>query len=53
VASSRCIDYDIAAFAVASFRFWWGHEGAESYLKRRRLLICADAEGCKSYRNRL
>ena len=47
------IDHDTAAFAVASLRSWWQNEGAASYPRARRLLICADAGGSNSYRNRL
>ena len=47
------IDHDTAAFAVAALRNWWDHEGRDAYPKSRRLLICADAGGSNSYRNRL
>lgn len=47
------IDHDTAAFAVASLRSWWTNEGRAAYPKSRRLLICADAGGSNSYRNRL
>jgi hypothetical protein len=47
------IDHDTAAFAVASLRSWWTNEGRVAYPKTRRLLICADAGGSNSYRNRL
>jgi len=47
------IDHDTAAFAVASLRSWWASEGAGAYPRTRRLLICADAGGSNSYRNRL
>ena len=47
------IDHDTAAFAVASLRSWWTNEGRAAYPNTRRLLICADAGGSNSYRNRL
>ena len=47
------IDHDTAAFAVAALRSWWTSEGRDAYAKARRLLICADAGGSNSYRNRL
>ena len=47
------IDHDTAAFAVASLRSWWINEGRAAYPKTKRLLICADAGGSNSYRNRL
>jgi len=47
------IDHDTAAFAVAALRSWWDNEGSVAYPKARRLLICADAGGSNSYRNRL
>ena len=47
------IDLDTAAFAVASLRSWWTNEGRAAYPKTKRLLICADAGGSNSYRNRL
>ncbi len=47
------IDHDTAAFAVAALRSWWENEGCVAYPKARRLLICADAGGSNSYRNRL
>jgi len=47
------IDHDTAAFAVAALRSWWTNEGCLAYSKARRLLICADAGGSNSYRNRL
>ena len=47
------IDHDTAAFAVASLRSWWINEGRVAYPKSKRLLICADAGGSNSYRNRL
>ena len=47
------IDHDTAAFAVAALRSWWTSEGRDAYPKARRVLICADAGGSNSYRNRL
>ena len=47
------VDHDTAAFAVASLRSWWQNEGVASYPRARRLLVCADAGGSNSYRNRL
>ena len=47
------IDHDTAAFAVAALRSWWTSEGRDAYPNARRLLICADAGGSNSYRNRL
>ncbi len=47
------IDHDTASFAVASLRSWWTNEGRAAYPNTRRLLICADAGGSNSYRNRL
>lgn len=47
------IDHDTAAFAVASLRSWWTNEGRAAYPDSIRLLICADAGGSNSYRNRL
>jgi hypothetical protein len=47
------VDHDTAAFAVAALRNWWENEGSGAYPKARRLLICADAGGSNSYRNRL
>lgn len=47
------IDHDTAAFAVAALRSWWENDGSTAYPKARRLLICADAGGSNSYRNRL
>jgi Rhodopirellula transposase DDE domain len=47
------VDHDTAAFAVASLRSWWANEGAVAYPRARRLLVCADAGGSNSYRNRL
>jgi hypothetical protein len=46
-------DHDTAAFAVESIRRWWQAMGAPAYPRARQLLICADAGGSNSYRNRL
>lgn len=46
-------DHDTAAFAVASLRGWWRHEGRALYPKTRHLLITADAGGSNGYRLRL
>jgi hypothetical protein len=46
-------DHDTAAFAVASIRGWWRHEGRHLYPKARRLLITADGGGSNGYRLRL
>jgi hypothetical protein len=40
-------------FAVASLRSWWQNEGVGRYPRARRLLVCADAGGPDSYRDRL
>lgn len=46
-------DHDTAAFAVASIRGWWRHEGSRMYRKTRNLLITADGGGSNGYRLRL
>ena len=46
-------DHDTAAFAVASIRGWWRHEGRRLYPKSRQLLITADGGGSNGYRLRL
>lgn len=46
-------DSDTASFAVESIRRWWRKIGKKSYPKSQKLLICADAGGSNSYRNRL
>ena len=38
---------------MAALRSWWTNEGVHAYPKTRRRLICADAGGSNSYRNRL
>ncbi len=45
-------DHDTAAFAVASIRGWWRHEGKRLYPKARTLLITADGGGSNGYRLR-
>jgi len=46
-------DHDTGAFAVASIRGWWRHEGRRIYPKSRTLLITADGGGSNGYRLRL
>lgn len=46
-------DHDTGAFAVASIRGWWRHEGRGLYPKATRLLITADAGGSNGWRLRL
>ncbi len=46
-------DHDTAAFAVASIKGWWRHEGKRLYPKARSLLITADGGGSNGYRIRL
>ena len=46
-------DHDTGAFAVASIRGWWRHEGKEIYSRAERLLITADGGGSNGYRLRL
>jgi hypothetical protein len=46
-------DHDTAAFAVASVRGWWRHEGRRLYSKATGLLITADSGGSNGYRLRL
>jgi transposase len=46
-------DHDTAAFAVASIRGWWRHEGKKLYPKATELLITADSGGSNGYRLRL
>ena len=45
--------HDTGAFAVASIRGWWRHEGKRLYPKARKLLITADAGGSNGWRLRL
>jgi hypothetical protein len=46
-------DHDTGAFAVASIRGWWRHEGRELYPQARTLLITADGGGSNGWRLRL
>jgi hypothetical protein len=46
-------DHDTAAFAVASVRGWWRHEGRRLYPQATKLLITADSGGSNGYRIRL
>jgi len=46
-------DHDTGAFAVASVRGWWRHEGRRLYRQANNLLITADGGGSNGYRLRL
>ena len=46
-------DHDTGAFAVASIRGWWRHEGKRLYPKTQRLLITVDAGGSNGWRLRV
>ena len=46
-------DHDTGAFAVASIRGWWRHEGRRLYPKANKLLITADGGGSNGWRLRL
>jgi len=46
-------DADTAAFAANTVRSWWQLMGRDRYPQATTLLICADAGGSNSYRNRL
>ncbi len=46
-------DHDTGAFAVASIRGWWRHEGRRLYPKAARILITADGGGSNGWRLRL
>jgi hypothetical protein len=46
-------DRDTAAFAVASLRRWWKHEGRHAYPKAQGLLVTADSGGSNGHRLRL
>ena len=46
-------DHDTGAFAVASIRGWWHHEGRHLYPRARTMLITADAGGSNGWRLRL
>lgn len=43
-------DHDTSAFAVASIRGWWKHEGRKLYPKSKTLLITADSGGSNGSR---
>jgi len=46
-------DHDTSAFAVASIRGWWKHEGKKLYPKANAILITADSGGSNGARLRL
>ena len=46
-------DHDTGAFAVASIRGWWRHEGRRLYPGTRRIVITADGGGSNGWRLRL
>jgi len=46
-------DHDTGAFAVASIRGWWRHEGRRLYPKAKDVLITADGGGSNGSRLRL
>jgi len=46
-------DHDTGAFAVASIRGWWRHEGRRLYPKAKGVLITADGGGSNGSRLRL
>lgn len=46
-------DHDTGAFAVASIRGWWRHEGRKLYAGAKELLITADGGGSNGSRLRL
>jgi hypothetical protein len=46
-------DHDTGAFAVASIRGWWRHEGTRLYPSARTILITADGGGSNGWRLRL
>lgn len=46
-------DHDTGAFAVASIRGWWRHEGRRLYPRGKTLLITADGGGSNGWRLRL
>ena len=46
-------DHDTGAFAVASIRGWWRHEGRRLYPDARTMLMTADAGGSNGGRLRL
>src|SRR5881628_2638351 len=46
-------DHDTGAFAVASIRGWWRHEGKRLYPDAATILITADGGGSNGWRLRL
>ncbi len=46
-------DHDTAAFAVASIRGWWRHEGRRLYPEAKDIVITADAGGSNGSRLKL
>ncbi len=46
-------DHDTGAFAVASIRGWWRHEGRRLYPDAGKILITADGGGSNGWRLRL
>jgi hypothetical protein len=46
-------DHDTGAFAVASIRGWWRHEGRRLYPETETILITADGGGSNGWRLRL
>ena len=46
-------DHDTGAFAVASIRGWWRHEGRRLYPEAKDIVITADAGGSNGLRLRL
>jgi hypothetical protein len=46
-------DHDTGAFAVASIKGWWRHEGRRLYPRASQILITADGGGSNGYRLRL
>lgn len=46
-------DHDTGAFAVASIRGWWRHEGRRLYPAAPKILITADGGGSNGWRLRL
>ena len=46
-------DHDTGAFAVASIRGWWRHEGRRLYPTAREILITADGGGSNGWRLRI
>lgn len=46
-------DHDTGAFAVASIRGWWRHEGKQLYADAATILVTADGGGSNGWRLRL